>query len=80
VRAFGEQGRDDPCYITVCPDRGAGGLSRPFRTNVFHTDTLKMIIQGAGLKPARISHDEKVKDRFETGPYKVTDAEEKETP
>jgi hypothetical protein len=41
VRAFAEQGRDDPCYKTVFTDRGAGGLSRPFRTNIFHTDTLK---------------------------------------
>jgi hypothetical protein len=40
VRALGEQGRDDPCYTTAFTDRGAGGLSRPFRTNVSHTETL----------------------------------------
>jgi hypothetical protein len=40
VRAFGEQGRDDPCYITVSNDRGADGLSRPFRINIFHRATL----------------------------------------
>jgi len=40
VRAFGEQGRDDPCYTTVCTDPGAPGLSRPFRMNGFHRDTL----------------------------------------
>jgi hypothetical protein len=36
VRAFGEQERDDPCYKTVSNDRGANGLSHPFRINIFH--------------------------------------------
>lgn len=40
VRAFAEQGRDDPCYITVCADYGARGLSPPFRMNGFRRDTL----------------------------------------
>src|SRR5258706_1483054 len=35
VRASGEQRRDDPCYATVSNDRGACGLSRPFRINIF---------------------------------------------
>jgi len=40
VRAFGEQEWDDPRYRTVSYDRGAHGLSHPFRINVFHKDTL----------------------------------------
>lgn len=40
VRAYGEQGWDDPCYKTVCYHRGAFGLSHPFRINHFHTHTL----------------------------------------
>jgi hypothetical protein len=40
VRAFGEQERDDLCYITVSKDPGATGLSRPFRINIFHTAML----------------------------------------
>jgi len=29
VRAFGEPGWDDPCYITVSNELGADGLSHP---------------------------------------------------
>ena len=36
VRAFGEQGRDDLRFGTVCKDRGGYSLSRPFHITVFH--------------------------------------------
>ena len=51
VRAFGEQGRDDPCFGTISNDRGGCGLSRPFHITVVHRDTSPCIYKGEVRRP-----------------------------